>query len=294
MRRRPAAIHPPVPRRGFARVVAVASGKGGVGKTNIAANLGIALARRGLRIVLVDADLGTANVDVILNVRSRWDLSHVLRRQRSVEEVAIDVEPGLRLIVGASGLASVTDLDPLERAALIEDLATLESACDVLLLDCGAGISQNVLAFAQAADELLVVTTPEPTALTDAYALIKVLSRRAQVRGEDAEGDGCSASGPLFRLVVNQAASLREGRLVADRIAGTAARFLGVNVELAGQILRDPRVPLAVRQRVPFIRRYPRSPAASCLAALAERVGRPCSRGHGESGFFRRLVGVFY
>jgi len=294
MRRRPAVIHSPAPRRGFARVVAVASGKGGVGKTNIAANLAIALARRGLRVVLVDADLGTANVDVILNVRSRWDLSHVLRRQQRVEDVAIDVEPGLRLIVGASGLASVTDLDPLERAALIEDLATLESECDVLLLDCGAGISQNVLAFAQAADELLVVTTPEPTALTDAYALIKVLSRRAQARGEGAEGGGCSAPAPVFRLVINQVASLREGRLVADRIAGTAARFLGVNVELAGQILRDPRVPLAVRQRVPFIRRYPRSPAASCLAALAERVGRPCSRGHGRSGFFRRLVGVFY
>jgi flagellar biosynthesis protein FlhG len=263
-----------------AHVIAIASGKGGVGKTNVAVNLSIALARRGLRVVLVDADLGTANVDVVMNVHAAYDLSHVLRRQRTLDEVIVRAESGLRLVVGASGLPAAADLSPFDRQELIEQLAPLESQSDFLILDCGAGISQNVLAFAQAADDLLVVTTPEPTALTDAYALVKVLSR--------------TASCPRLGLVVNQVQSAREGLLISQRVSTVASRFLGADLLPAGQILRDHHVGLAVRQRIPFVVKFPHCSAAQGISALAERVATPALRAVGGNGFFSRVFGFFY
>jgi flagellar biosynthesis protein FlhG len=262
------------------RVLAIASGKGGVGKTNIAVNLALALARHSQRVVLVDADLGTANVDVIMNVQSAYGLSDVIAGRRSLDDVAVHLEQNLRLITGASGLSAAADLGPLERHHLIDELAALESASDIILLDCGAGISQNVLAFARAADELLLITTPEPTALTDAYALVKVLSRADHA--------------PPTSLVVNQAATLREAQLVADRVASVAARFLGVGLHSHGHILRDDHVGQAVRLRVPFITRFPKCPAATCIAALARRVAGSKPPARSSDGFFRRALGFFY
>jgi flagellar biosynthesis protein FlhG len=274
---------PSVPRSAparSARVLAIASGKGGVGKTNIAVNLSICLARRGMRVALVDADLGMANADVMMNVQSPFDLSHVVRGERSIDDVAVSVERGLRLIAGASGLASVADLNPFDRHELIRELGRLEDQSDLVTLDCGAGISQNVLAFAHSADELLIVTTPEPPALTDAYALIKVLSR--------------APGPPPMGLIVNQAATAREGRQVAQRVASVAARFLGVALTTAGLVVQDRHVPLAVRQRIPFIVKYPDCPASTCLATLAERVDRTVSEGTGRPGFFGRVARFFY
>lgn len=261
------------------RILAIASGKGGVGKTNLAVNLALMLARRGLRVVLLDADLGTANVDVVLNVQTPYDLSWVIEGRKSIDEVAAPLADGLRLIRGASGLSTVADLGEVERRRLIEQLGQLERQCDFILIDCGAGISQNVLAFAQAADELLIVTTPEPTALTDAYALIKVLTRH------------CNP--PSMNLVVNQAVSLHEGQMVADRVAGVAARFLGVPLGGWGHILRDDHVGMAVRQRVPFVTRFPRCLAATCVAALAERITADRLPRANRPGFFRRALGFF-
>lgn len=268
------------PRLRCARIIAIASGKGGVGKTNIAVNLSIALSRNGHCVVLVDADLGTANADVVLNVQPRFDLSHVIRGERTIDEIAVTLDCGPRLIRGASGLSAVADLGPDERQRLVEQLALLERRCDFIILDCGAGISQNVLAFAQAADELLVVTTPEPTAMTDAYALIKVLTR-TPVR-------------PAMSLVINQVGGIREAEMVAERVAGVAARFLGVCIDVAGHILRDEHVCQSVRLRRPVVVSHPRSAAATCLAALAERVGSQRGQTQGRPGFFRRLVGFFY
>ncbi len=267
-------------RAGGARVVAIASGKGGVGKTVVATNLAIALARRGRRIVLVDADLGTANVDVLLNVEANYDVSHVIRGERLIDDVVTCVAPGLQIVVGASGLASAADLSACDRLSLVDGLSSLESRADLLLLDCGAGISQNVLAFARAADELLVITTPEPTALTDAYALIKVVSRLP--------------GPPDIGIVVNQARTEREAAVVNERVASVAARFLGVSVRCTGHVLRDEHVPLAVRQRTPVIVRYPRCPAAGCISTLASRIDRTVSKPASNGGFFRRVVELFY
>jgi len=243
-------------------------------------NLAICLAQRGLKVVLVDADLGTANVDILLNIQSTWDLSHVIRRERTVEEITIEIEPGLRLVCGASGLPGAVDLDPHERTMIVNELAWLERQCNIMLLDCGAGISSNVLSFAQAANELLVVTTPEPTALTDAYALIKALVR--------------SGGTPPIGLVVNQTASMREGRVIQERVAATARKFLGLELSAAGQILRDENVARAVRRRTAVVRQYPESPASMCLAALAERMAGGGRAGSDQSGFFHRVLSFFY
>ncbi len=263
-----------------ARVIAIASGKGGVGKTNIAVNLALALARRSQRVVLVDADLGTANVDVVMNIQSPYGLSDVIAGRRALDDVAIHLDQNLRLITGASGLSAAADLGALERRRLIDELAGLETNSDLILLDCGAGISQNVLAFARAADELLLVTTPEPTALTDAYALVKVLSRTDHA--------------PPIALVVNQVVTLREGQVVADRVASVTARFLGIGLASHGHILRDDHVGQAVRQRVPFVNRFPQCPAATCIAALAQRVVGSTPASKRGDGFFRRALGFFY
>lgn len=269
----------PMPDVTPARVVAVASGKGGVGKTNIAVNLALRLSQYGHQVVLVDADLGTANVDVVMNIQSSYDLSHVLRRQRTIDEIAVPINQKLRLIVGASGLASIADLSSYERQELVDELSSLERHCEIILLDCGAGVSQNVLAFSQAADELLVVTTPEPTAMTDAYALIKVLSRAKRT--------------PPMGLVVNQAATMKEARNVTERIASVSARFLKVPIEGAGQIMRDHHVSQAVRERVPLVVRYPRCSASQGLSVLAKRVAQTLPRANTKPGFFRRVLHFF-
>ena len=262
-----------------ARVIAVASGKGGVGKTQVAMNLSLALARRGRRVVLIDADLGTANVDVALNLSAPHDLSQVLSGRMTIDEVAVEIEPGLRVVVGASGLAGAADLSALDRGDLVGSLSRLEHSADELIIDCGAGISQNVLCFAQAADELFVVTTPEPTALTDAYALIKVLAR--------------SPRRPRISVVVNQARTRQEGQDAARRIVDVASRFLDVSVEAVGQIPHDEQVGLAVRQRCAVLARYPRSDAAACISMLADRLAQPVRQPARPGGFFRRLARIF-
>ena len=262
-----------------ASVLAIASGKGGVGKTNIAVNLAITLARSGRRVLLVDADIGTANVDVLMNVQAPYDLSHVLRGQRRLDDVVLRIDQRLRIIAGASGLATVADLTSYDRSVLIEDLTRFERQCDLIILDCGAGVSENVLAFARAAGEMFLVTTPEPTALTDAYALAKAVSLGPQP--------------PSIRLVVNIASTVREGRKVADRLAAVAARYLGVPIDCAGLIPSDPHVTQAVRRRVPLVLGYPRSPAATAISALARQVHLPAVTANAKPAFFRRLLGFF-
>ncbi len=259
-----------------ATVIAVTSGKGGVGKSNIAVNLAIKLASAHKEVVLLDADLGLANADVLCNVDLPSNLSHVIARKRELAEVMVDAPGGFRLIGGASGLARMADLSDLDRQQLVNALADLEARTDVILIDTGAGISPNVLSFTRCADEVLVVTTPEPTAITDAYAVIKVISRDAPDR-------------PLS-LLVNQVREPLEGRQVYERISKVARQFLGVHVLDAGSVPSDPEVPAAVRRRTPFLLANPRSPASLGVAQLAMRLQRgiaPADQRGG--GFFNRM-----
>src|SRR3989440_4318703 len=191
-----------------ASVIAITSGKGGVGKSNIAVNLAIKLAGAGKDVVLLDADLGLANADVLCNIDLPSNLAHVIARKKELSEVIVQGPGGFRLIGGASGLARMADLSDVDRQRLVDALGELEHEADVILIDTGAGISPNVLAFARAADHVLVVTTPEPTAITDAYAVIKVISRDGNER--------------RVSLLVNQVQSPAEARVVYERISKVA------------------------------------------------------------------------
>ncbi len=259
-----------------ATVIAVTSGKGGVGKSNIAVNLAIKFASVGKRVVLMDADLGLANADVLCNIDLPSNLSHVISRKRELADVMVDGPGGFRLIGGASGLVRMIDLSDYDRQRLVTALAELEARTDVILIDTGAGISPNVLSFTRSADQVLVVTTPEPTAITDAYAVIKVISRDAPDR-------------PLS-LLVNQVRQHGEGRLVYERIAKVARQFLSVHVMDAGFIPSDPEVPAAVRRRSPFLLASPRCPASLGISQLAMRLERGVAPSlDGSGGFFNRM-----
>lgn len=261
------------------RTIAVASGKGGVGKSNIALNLSILLSAAGNRVALVDADIGLANLDVLLDVEVRADLSHVIAGSRELADVVIDLPTGVQFVPGASGLAGLANLSEFQRARLLDQLGALEAENDIIVIDCGAGIGRDVVTFASGAENVLVVTVPEPTAVTDAYATIKVLARQGY------EG--------TVSLLVNQAANRQEARATYRRIAGVAKQFLGVTLLDAGHVVSDPKVPEAVRRREPFVLSYPRSPASLCLAALANRLAAGgCLTGRRE-GFFRRVANWF-
>ncbi len=258
-----------------ATVIAITSGKGGVGKSNVAVNLAIRFAKSGKDVVLLDADLGLANADVLCNVDLPANLSHVIARKRELRDVLVHAPGGFRLIGGASGLARMADLTDDDRRRLLDSLADLEHQADLILIDTGAGISPNVLSFTRAADHVLVVTTPEPTAITDAYAVIKVVSRDAGTR--------------RISLLVNQARSPAEGRVVYDRIARVAKQFLAATVFDAGHVMADEAVPTAVRRRTPFLLSTPNCPAGLCITRLAMRLEQGVTPERESGGFFNRM-----
>jgi flagellar biosynthesis protein FlhG len=258
-----------------ASVIAITSGKGGVGKSNIAVNLSIKLASAGKNVVLLDADLGLANADVLCNIDLPFNLSHVIARKKELHEVMVTGPGGFKLVGGASGLARMADLTDFDRRRIVEALGAVEYSADTILIDTGAGISPNVLSFTRAADHVLVVTTPEPTAITDAYAAIKVISKAGTDRS--------------ISLLVNQVRSATEAKLVHDRVAKVAKNFLGVNVLEAGHMLADEHVRRAVLQRVPFVLAAPKCGASFCISQLAMRFEQGIALGIEGSGFFNRM-----
>jgi flagellar biosynthesis protein FlhG len=264
-----------------ATVFAVTSGKGGVGKSNVSVNLAIALAQSGKRVILIDADLGLANADVLCNIDVKSNLAHVVARQRELKDVMVDAPGGFKLICGASGLAKMADLSDFDRERLIRALGELETQCDIIIIDTGAGISPSVMSFTRAADHVLVVTTPEPTAITDAYAAIKVLVKAA-------EQEGSAHHDRRISLLVNQTLSPQEGAHVYERVSKVARQFLGAVVFDAGFVPKDDAVTTAVRGRKPFVLAAPRSPASLGMLQLASRLGGGNAQTQ-ASGFFDRL-----
>ena len=241
-----------------ARVLTLVSGKGGVGKSNLAANLSLSLARANRRVLLVDADLALANLDILFGLPAGPNLADLLKGPHNLAEIATVVAPGLRLLPGASGLTSLAELSDYHQARLIDLLETLESSSDFLIIDASAGISGNVLGFAAAADDVLVVTTPEPPAIADAYAVIKVLLRERQLSN--------------MMLVINMAKNVSQVRQVHSRIAGAAKRFLNLELPLAGFVLYDRHVHQAVSSRRPFVWSFPRCHASRQVHRLAKDV----------------------
>lgn len=243
---------------GGVRTIAVTSGKGGVGKTQLSANLAISLARRGLAVGLFDADLGLASLDLALGVRPEADLRDVLSGERSIDEILIEGPANVRLVPACPGRYEMANLDARSRHQLREALDEIAERFDVLIVDTGAGIGSNAVAFAAWADEILLVATPDPTSLRDAYAMAKVLNRR---KGVD-----------RIRLVANQVWSEAEGAELHDRIDSIVRRFLTLDLSYLGCIPRDDVVGDAVLAGEPYVLSAPDSAAARAVTSLARRL----------------------
>ena len=255
----------------LAHATAFVSGKGGVGKSNLALNLAIALGCRGRRVVLFDADMGMANLDVLCGLTPTGTLEDVMRGRTTLREILVQGPGGFQLVPGASGVASMANIDGLGRRRLLKQLAMLDTVADHLLIDMGAGISSSVMSFAAAADRVVVVTTPEPTSMTDAYGAMKALISR----GREVKID----------LVINMAQSEEEGLDVHKRISRVARKFLGVELGLAAVIPQDMTVSQAVRVRRPVLLECPHAPVTRAIDRLARRMdGLPVERYEGEAG----------
>jgi flagellar biosynthesis protein FlhG len=268
----------PAPRRPV-KVIAVTGGKGGVGKTNVTANLALALADRGQSVLVLDADLGLANIDVVLGLQPRWNLSHVLSGERALDEIIVDGPRGVRVVPASSGVRQMANLGLLEQAALIRSFSDLGHRVDTLLIDTAAGLHDSVATFARAAHHVLVVVCDEPASLTDAYALIKVLSREHRVQ--------------QFRVLANQTRSPGEGRALYEKLARVCDRFLDVTLDYAGSIPYDEFLRRAVQRQTAVVEAYPGSVSSQGFKKLAGKADTWAvpggARGHLEF-FVERLV----
>jgi flagellar biosynthesis protein FlhG len=255
----------PAPLRAL-RVIAVTSGKGGVGKTSLTVNLALTFARQGRRVLILDGDTGLANVDILMDAQPRATLRHLLAGEADIEEVLLASEHGVTILPGGSGVAELSELSELVQRELLETLDGLGDRFDTVLVDTAAGIGSNARFFAGAAQEVLVVATPEPTSLADAYAMIKVLSRHCGVT--------------RVGVVLNQVVGRDEARDVFERLDALCARFLPVALDFVGSIPRDAHVREAVMAQLPLVVAYPASPASQAIARLADDIlSRPAPSG---------------
>ena len=261
------------------KTIAVCSGKGGVGKSNVALNLSILLSGAGNRVALIDADMGMANLDVLLNADIQGDISHVVAGTKRLEDIVVDLPCGVQFVAGASGLARLANLSEFQRTRLAEELTQLEADNDMIIIDCAAGIGPDVLQFAAGADIVLVVTTSEPTAITDAYGMIKALARRGYLGN--------------LSVLTNQAANRQEGRATYQRLAEVAKRFLDIRVFDAGYVDEDPKVRQSVMRRQAFVLAYPKCPASRAIAALVNKLSPGGALVRQKEGFFRRMARLF-
>jgi flagellar biosynthesis protein FlhG len=261
------------------RIITVSSGKGGVGKTNLSINLAIAYSQIGKKVVLLDADLGLANVNVILGIIPEFNLYNLIKNNKTMKEILIDTKVGIHIIAGASGFSKIANLDDEERDRFISEMSELSFA-DIIIIDTSAGVSNNVLSFIAAADEAVIITTPEPTAITDAYGIIKIISTELT---ENKIG---------IKLVVNRVKSVTEAKKVAQRVVNIAGQFLNTKVDYLGYVYEDPIVQNAVLRQKPFIISDPKCKASICLKHIVGRLENIEYRdGSGVGSFLKRFVG---
>jgi flagellar biosynthesis protein FlhG len=252
------------------RILAVTSGKGGVGKTNLSTNLAVLAARRGRRVLLIDADLALSNVEILYGIKPRYHLGDLLSADHELVDVLAEGPHGIMVLPATSGNQELTQLTDAQKLQLVSALDPLEDKTDLVIMDTAAGLGDNVLFFAGAAQEVVLVVTPEPTSLTDAYATVKVLSQRA----------GCSQ----FRIIVNQAANENQGRQVFQRLSGVTSKFLRSDVRYLGMVPRDEAVPRALAVQKPFVDLFPTAPATKALEGVYERLIQEPTKANTEGG----------
>lgn len=263
------------------RIIAVSSGKGGVGKTNFSVNIAIVLKELGKEVLLIDADFGLANVDVISGIFPKYNLSHVISKEKSIDDIIFDGPLGIKIIPGATGLYEMANLSEEELNSLILAFETIKSEFDFVLIDTGAGIHKNVVNLLRSSDEVAVITTPEPTALTDAYAVIKLIHKDVK----------------RIHIVVNRTDNYKEAELTAQKMINAAKKFLNIDLNYLGYILEDKVVSKANKEQTPFYLRYKDSLSSKCMLnigkkLLYEEIDLPTVK-PSFSSWFERLISNF-
>mgnify|MGYP001811656817 FL=1 len=261
------------------RVIAVTSGKGGVGKSNVTINLAVTLAQSGERVMVMDADMGLANIDVLLGLSPGLNLSHVINGECSLEETIIEGPAGIKIVPASSGVAAMSDLTPAQNAGVIRSFSELTEPVDTLLIDTAAGLSDSVLSYTRAAREVIVVVCDEPASITDAYAMVKVMNRDYGVE--------------RFHVLANQAHGASQGRELYNKLARVSERFLDVTLDYLGCIPYDDCLKKAVQKQKSVVEAFPRSQSATAFKQIAKKTQQwptPNSmEGHLEF-FIERLV----
>lgn len=240
------------------RVIAVTSGKGGVGKTNLSVNLGIALSQIGRRVALLDADMGLANVDILLGLSPEYNLSHVLQGEKTLEDIMLTGPAGLKVIPASSGVQQMSELSTIEQAGVIRAFSEIDKDLDVLIVDTAAGISSSVVNFARACQEIIVVVCDEPTSLTDAYAYIKLLNRDY----------GLSK----FHIVTNMVQSVQQGQQLFTKLTKVTDKYLDVSLNYVGGVPFDEYLRKSVQKQTPVVDAFPRSKASLAIKNLALKI----------------------
>ena len=261
------------------KVIAVTAGKGGVGKSNVSVNLAVALAQLNKSVMLLDADLGLANVDIMLGLHTKYNLSHVIQGVCHLSDIILQGPNGIRVIPAASGTEFMTQLTQAEHAGIIDAFNELTDDLDYMIIDTAAGISDTVLSFTRSSQELIVVVCDEPTSLTDAYALIKVMSKRYEWTH--------------FHILANMVRNLKDGRDLFNKLFRVSEQFLDVHLDYLGAIPFDENVHRAVKKQKPVLIAYPESTASASLRELADSVNNwpfKSSLGGNTSFFLERLV----
>lgn len=264
------------------RALTISSGKGGVGKTNLVANLAYALCQKGRDVLIVDADIGLNNIDIIYGMAPEYHIDHVLSGEKKIEEVIVEGPGGVKVLPATNGIQELTQLEKEKKMILLEELDRVSENFDFLLFDTGAGISSNVTYFCSAAHDIFLIATTEPTSHTDVYALMKVLSQKYHQK--------------RFRLVINMVKSENEALEVFQRLSAVTDKFLeNVTLEYMGYILNDPMVSKSVRQQKPFVELYPHSKASKCINNIRDQLmleKSMASRERDQSFFWKSVLQV--
>ena len=245
-----------------ARVITVTSGKGGVGKSNTTVNLAIELQRMGKSVIIFDADLGLANVEVMFGALPKYNLSDIVYRGKNIREIITDGPNGIGFISGGSGIVGLSNLDKEQINSLIKNLACLDSLADIILIDTGAGISDSVLEFVMASPEVLLVTTPEPSSLTDAYSLLKALYKNPKFDAENT----------VIHALANKVNSLEDGNAVYEKLSSVVSKFLNGKLNYIGVIPADAMIDKAIRQQKPVTLSYPNAQSSKAYRILANNL----------------------
>ena len=262
---------------GDARIIAVSSGKGGVGKTNLTVNLGIALSKMDHKVTIIDADLGLANIDILLGLVPRYTLTHVLKMEKKLSEVLVEGPNGISIVSGGSGVMDMVNLSTDELSRLVESLESINNESDYILIDTGAGLNNSVLSFIKASQELIVVVTSDPTSITDAYALIKNIGEL----------------NVNIKVVVNRIESNKEGLDVFTKLNTATSKFLGVEMESIGYIYEDHNVKKSVKKQVPFLIGFPNTLASRGVELVAENLVRNSTYTQQSGGFSTFIKKIF-